>query len=66
MLDRHRHSNTFRKNSNRFRNGDGAFTVSGGRRRKQMVEEQNEGIQASLTLESTASWALWSAWGNQA
>ena len=33
ILDRHPYSNTFRKNPNRFRIGDVAFTMSGGRRR---------------------------------
>ena len=33
ILERHPYSNTFRKNPNRFRIGDVAFTMSGGRRR---------------------------------
>jgi hypothetical protein len=56
-VDRYRRSKTFRKISNRLRIGDVAFTVSVGGRRTD-GEEQNEGIPASLILESMASWEL--------
>jgi hypothetical protein len=54
ILDCYRHSNTFRKNSNRFRIGDAASTVSGGRRTDGGREKRNASRKPAANMRGSA------------